>query len=202
MGGRRLVCPCLREVGIKTMTTYIALFRGINVGGKNTLPMKELSALVESHGYTEPQTCIQSGNLVIRSSEKAAKQFEKKIGAAIEQRYGFAPRIPVLSLDDLKKAMRANPYPEADNDPKSVHLYFLAARLKEPDLRSLAAIQKPNESFALKGSVFYLHAPDGIGRSKVAERVEKALGVAVTARNWRTVGKLVEMAEMAEMAEE
>jgi uncharacterized protein (DUF1697 family) len=83
---------------------------------------------------------------------------------------------------------------EAEAEPKTLHLYFLASVPKKPDLAALERVKRDSEQFALTGMVFYLHAPDGIGRSKLAERVERSIGVAVTARNWRTVSKIVAMA--------
>ena len=79
-----------------------------------------------------------------------------------------------------------------------LHLFFLASVPENPDLKTLESYRRDSERFALEGKVFYLHAPDGIGRSKVAARAERALGVAATARNWRSVGKTLAMAEERE----
>jgi uncharacterized protein (DUF1697 family) len=98
-------------------------------------------------------------------------------------------------LDELERAMASNPYAEAESEPKSLHLYFLASEPQDPDLKTLESIRVDSERFALQGKVFYLHAPDGIGRSRLAARVEKALGVPATARNWRSVSKIVAMAK-------
>ena len=89
--------------------------------------------------------------------------------------------------------MRENPYPEAETEPKSLHLYFLAAEPENPDLTKLHSLKTDTERFSLQGKVFYLHTPAGIGRSKMAAGVEKALGVPATARNWRTVNKIMAM---------
>ena len=89
--------------------------------------------------------------------------------------------------------MAANPYPEGEDEPKSLHLYFLTEPAGSPNLNLLHGQQLENERFTLQDQVFYLHAPDGIGRSKLATNVDRALGVATTARNWRTVSKLREM---------
>ena len=93
----------------------------------------------------------------------------------------------------IDRAISENPFSEADSEPKSVHLTFLSALPSNPDIKALERIRKPNERFVLKGKVFFLHAPDGIGRSKLAARIEKSLGVSGTSRNWRTVLKLQEM---------
>lgn len=89
--------------------------------------------------------------------------------------------------------MAGNPYPEAEAEPKSLHLFFLDEAPQHPDLKSLEAIKTDSEHFKLAGKVFYLHTPEGFGLSKLAARVEKLLGVAASARNWNTVCKLAEM---------
>ncbi len=91
--------------------------------------------------------------------------------------------------------MESNPFPEAEAEPKTLHLFFLASAPEAADIESLTEAKSPSERFHLTDHVFYLHAPDGIGRSKLAANAEKYLGVAITARNWRTVQKLREMAE-------
>ena len=176
------------------MTTLIALLRGINVGGNNKLPMKELSALLTGMGLRDVQTYIQSGNVVFRCEPKNKATLAANITAAIKAQHGFAPHILLLEAAELRKAMATNPYPEAETEPKSLHLFFLDKAPQHPDLKSLDDIKADNERYKLAGKVFYLHAPDGVGNSKLAARAEKLLGVAASARNWNTVCKLAEMA--------
>jgi len=177
------------------MNTYIALFRGINVGGKNSLPMKELVVLMEDLGAQKIKTYIQSGNAVFQSAEKNVSQLSKRLTAEIEKRHGFEPHVLILGLDAIEKAMSENPFPEAEADPSSLHLGFLAAAPKSPDLKTLDSLRKESERFHLSGRVFYLYAPEGVGRSKLAASAEKLLGVPATDRNWRTVSKIREMAK-------
>ena len=176
------------------MTTLIALLRGINVGGNNKLPMKELSALLEGMGLSEVRTYIQSGNVVFECSKKDKPKLAANITAAIKAQHGFAPHVLLLEAAELKQAMAGNPYPEAEAEPGSLHLFFLDETPRQPDLKALEGLKVNKESFKLAGRVFYLHAPDGVGNSKLAARAEKLLGVAATARNWNTVCKLAEMA--------
>ncbi len=175
------------------MTTWIALFRGINVGGNNLLPMKSLVALLEKLGYEDVATYIQSGNAVFRSSEKA-KDIENAISAAIAKAYGFAPRVLLLTSQELQKVTVANPFPNAESNYKSLHVFFLASTPKRPNLAEIGALKSKSESFVLTPRAFHLHAPDGVGNSKLAARVEKCLGVDATARNWRTVTRVSELA--------
>ena len=177
------------------MKTYIALFRGINIGGKHILPMKELAVLLEKLGLVNVKTYIQSGNVVFQSKTLNTSTLADKISAVINKKYGFAPHVFVLQLRDIKRAVVSNPFPEAESAPKSLHVYFLAATPKKGVLEDLESIKRDSESICLKGKNLYLHAPEGVGKSKLAMSAEKKLGVPVTARNWRTVCKLLEMAE-------
>lgn len=177
------------------MNTYVALFRGINVGGKAMLPMKELVAILEERGCQNIKTYIQSGNAVFESKEQDASRLAAKISGDIKERRGFAPHVLLLELRDLEKAIKGNPFPEAETDPQALHLGFLAAVPTSPDLKKLASLKSATERFHLGNNVFYLHAPDGIGGSKLAANAERLLGVPMTDRNWRTVHKILEMAK-------
>ena len=170
------------------MNTYIALFRGINVGGNNILPMKALVTILESLGCQNVKTYIQSGNVAFRHPEGQKNVLKENIGNAIDTRHGFKPHILLLDQTEFKNAVTQNPYPV--DDGKALHVFFLATKAENPDLNALEALKTPTESFTLTQSCFYLHAPDGIGRSKLATKVEKTLGVPATARNWNTVDKL------------
>ena len=177
------------------MKPYVALFRGINVGGNNILRMKDLIALLETLDAYAVKTYIQSGNVVFQHQEDDAARLSGRISAAVKASHGFEPRVLLLDAATFSRAVVANPYPQAESEPKTVHLYFLASRPRNPNLQLLNSLKKDSEQFELTDKVFYLHAPDGIGRSKLAERVERALGVAATARNWRTVSRIKAMIE-------
>lgn len=175
--------------------TWIALLRGINVAGKNKLPMRDLVAELESLGLEDVRTYIQSGNVVFRSSDPDAGELGLRIAAAIERGHGFRPRVLVCDARRLRRAMKDNPFPEAENDPKSLHVFFLESAPATPDIESISAAKSSSERFELVDDHFYLHAPDGIGRSKLAAGAERWLGAGSTARNWRTVRKLSEMTD-------
>jgi uncharacterized protein (DUF1697 family) len=180
------------------MKLYVALFRGINVGGNNKLPMKSLAGLLAELGAQGVKTYIQSGNVVFAHETEDTETLASQIQAAIKKAHGFEPRVYLLELADIEQAAAANPFPQAEAEPKTLHLYFLANKPKEPDLKALEALANGDEQFKLTDQVFYLFAPAGIGRSKLAERVDKALGVPTTARNWRTVSTILEMARQFE----
>lgn len=173
------------------MKTIVALLRGINVGGRNKLSMKELKDTLEPLGLRSIQTYIQSGNVVFETNDDA--ELALKIMQAIYAKVGFEVKVLCLSKDDFIAAVNNNPFPEAESKPKSLHLYFLEARAVHADLLALERLATETERFVLKDKVFYLFAPEGVGRSKLAAKVEKLLAVPATARNWNTVCKLHEM---------
>jgi uncharacterized protein (DUF1697 family) len=177
------------------MKTYIALFRGINVGGRHILPMKELVALLEDLGCRNVKTYIQSGNAVFESEVNNTSQLSKKISAEINKRRGFEPYVLLLRLEELEKAITNNPFPEGEKDPRALHVGFLSSTPKTPNLNALERLRANREQFQLMDNLFYLHAPEGIGRSKLAASTEKLLGVQLTDRNWGTVRKIMEMAK-------
>ena len=177
------------------MQTWIALLRGINVGGNNILPMKDLRRILEGLGYESVLTYIQSGNCVFRSAIDAPVKLEDEIGSGIEKQFGFRPHVFVLSLEMLDAAIVANPYKQAMDDPKSLHFSFLSEPVCDVDLSPLEALRKESESFTLTDFVFYFHAPDGIGRSKLAAKVPQLIQVPMTGRNLRSVLKIAELAQ-------
>ncbi|MBI9102495.1 MAG: DUF1697 domain-containing protein [Spirochaetales bacterium] len=175
------------------MNIYVALFRGINVGGKNILPMNELVLLMEEAGCHGIKTYIQSGNAVFRAKPNERGKIKIEIGDRILKKYNFRPGIFVLEAEDFKKSISKSPFiPE---DDKNIHFYFLESTPPNPDIKNLNKIKKDSEEFYLLNDVLYLHAPEGIGRSKLAARVEKAMGIPATARNGRSVKKIMEILE-------
>ena len=159
------------------------------------LPMKSLTALLGKLGCENVRTYLQSGNAVFESDELDRDRLCASLTASIQKAHGFSPRVLVLTAAELKRAAKANPFPEAAGNHKVVHLYFLADRASKADLNAIKACATSGELFALKSKVFYLHTPNGFGISKVAERAERLLGVAATARNWRTVSALVALSD-------
>lgn len=177
------------------MATAIAFIRGINVGGKTKLAMKDLVGSLERVGIKGAVTYIQSGNVAFRCAKVQPAELARRISSAISSDHGIQPQVVVLSIQEVEHAIAANPYPECQKDPQSLHLWFLSEAPSAPDLDALERLKASSERFKLHRRLFYLHAPDGIGQSRLAGSVEKSLGVAVaTARNWRTVSKTLQMA--------
>lgn len=182
------------------MNTFIALLRGLNVGGTGRLPMHEFVVLLEALGCEGVRTYIQSGNAVFQHRAAAAGLVPKiraALGVALGAAKGLEPEVLLLSPPQLTRVAAANPFPKATEDPAKLHVLFLAAEPEQPDLELLEQLRANGERFELTPDAFYLHAPNGIGRSKLAARVERALGIPCTGRNWRTVQKLLELARAA-----
>jgi len=140
------------------------LLRGINVGGNNIVPMKELKPLLTSSGFEGVSTYIQSGNIVLSASQPPSGD----IAELIEREFGFRPAILTLTEAAFRQAELNNPY--QGEEGKAVHFYFCqgVVNLDAERLQSLAA---ESERYQLIGDVFYLHAPQGIGRSKLVAKL-------------------------------
>ncbi len=173
------------------MHTYIALFRGINIGGHHLLPMNGLAEILHDLGYVNIKTYIQSGNVVFQSKNKLTDNIATEISHIISNTYGFEPKVLLLDETELQDAIDNNPFDTSDG--KAVHFFFLDIHPKAPDLARLTELKSKSEQFKLIGTIFYLFTPEGVGRSKLAANIEKFLGVPTTARNWNTVSKLLAM---------
>ena len=173
------------------MARRVALFRGINVGGRNAVPMKTLTAVLQGLGCSDVRTYIQSGNVVF-DEPAGAEVSPASIAAALRAETAVDTRVRLLTVAALREAADGNPF--AGEEARTVQLFFLESAPAEPDLDAIRDLCKDSERWRLAGAVFYLHAPEGIARSKLAAAVERKLGVGATARNWRTVGKVLEMA--------
>ena len=175
------------------MNRYVILLRGINVGGKNKLLMKDLIVILETLGCKNVKTYIQSGNVVFQTENLNTSKLSEQLSQEIDLQHNFKPNVLILSSNDFLQTINNNPYPEAESDPETLHFGFLESVPEDPNLDKLDSLKITSERFQLINQVFYLHAPDGIGRSKLAAQSEKAIGVSMTSRNWRTVFKLQEM---------
>ena len=176
------------------MNTWILLLRGVNIGGRNILRMADLRSTLAGLGLAAVQTYIQSGNVVFRSRHRSAAVVRRLILDAIDAAHGLQPDAVVLRPAALHQAIDANPFADSMTDPGRLYLFFLAATPAAPDLEALRQLRRGGEQFELVGDVFFVHAPEGLARSKLGAHVEKKLGVAATARNWRTVNKIARMA--------
>ncbi len=165
------------------MKKFIILFKGVNVGGKNLLPMKPLVALLKQHNFHDVSSYIQSGNIVLKSENVPTKQLK----TIIANNFGFTPEVFVLDESQWLHILQANPYKAFEG--KFVHFYFCHHGI-ELATDKLAKYIAPTEAYSVNDNVFYLHAPNGVGRSKLVSNIESCLGQTATGRNLNTVNKI------------
>lgn len=177
------------------MARFVALYRGINVGGRNSVAMEALRAMHERLGHCEVASHVQSGNIVFSAAGSAAA-LARACAARLERDFGMAARVFVVTAQRWAALVRENPYPEfGARNPAVVHVGVCDGTPSRAGLEALREKTGGPETFVTGSGVIYLHAPDGIGRSKFAAGMEKACGVPVTMRNWRTVEALAAMLE-------
>ena len=173
----------------------VALLRGINVGGRNRLPMKDLAAMFEDAGCEDVRTYIQSGNVVFRADEALAEHIPSRIGAAIRNRFGYEISIVTRRAPDLEAIVEANPFVAAGAETDTLHIVFLADAPAAGHVEALDPDRSPGDEFAVRGCEIYLHCPNGMARSKLTNAwFDSRLSTVSTMRNWKTVRKLVELA--------
>ena len=185
------------------MASHVALLRGINVGGRNKVPMADLREVVTSLGHTGVSTYIQSGNVLFSTAEDDNAKLASALEAAITEAFGLRSSVVVLSRDELARILGPNPHPEEPN-PKLVHVVFLSAELPAGVLERIKAAETASAAKGSRdtvtsiGPALYLHTPDGFGTSELAQavlRITGQAGVAATARNWATTTKLLSLCE-------
>lgn len=174
---------------------YVALLRGINLGAKNKIRMPELGSMLESLGFEDVVTYIQSGNVVFRSSSGGAKQIAARIEQRIAKVFGLDIIVVLRTPAELKSIAGSNPFLSREADLTKLHIVFLNGRPAAKAISQLDPDRSPPDEFSVRGREIYLHLPNGFGRSKLTlDYFERRLGVDATARNWRTLLKLLELA--------
>lgn len=182
------------RTGAKSRALYVGLLRGINVGGKNKLPMKDLAAIFTDVGCEAVRTYIQSGNVLYQAEPSLALRLPELVAEAIAQR--FELRVPLLTRtrDEIRDIVRRNPFPRAGADPATLHVVFLAEPPVAGRLQTLDPGRSPPDAFAVRGREIYLRLPNGAGRTRLTnDYFGSKLGTVSTLRNWRTVLKLLEL---------
>ncbi|MFT3739772.1 MAG: DUF1697 domain-containing protein [Breznakibacter sp.] len=179
------------------METYIALLRGVNVSGKNTIKMDTLRQTLTSKGFTNVQTYIQSGNVVFQSTSKDPYGLAKELGSQITSTFNLEVPVIVMPLYKLRSIVAENPF--AGNEEKTVqylHVTFLASPPDCTDLSKLRQKQLSNEEIALTKDALYLYCPHGYGNTKLHNaNIEKHLHVTATTRNWNITQNILGLAQ-------
>ena len=177
------------------VNTYVALLRAVNLGGRNAVPMAGLRSLLSSLGHADVATYIQSGNAVFasaRPSSAVAAELEERIELAFGARVDVLLRTPA----ELAGVVAQNPFLPEETDASRLYVVFLASGPPQAAVASLDPDRSPPDELAVRGRHVYLRLPNGAGRTKLTlDYVERRLGTRGTARNWRTVMKLLELAD-------
>ncbi|MCF1595253.1 DUF1697 domain-containing protein [Streptomyces muensis] len=177
-------------------TTYAALLRGINVGGSRKVPMADLRTLLTGLGHGGVRTYLQSGQAVFTADHGDEDSLAAELASAIEKQFGFAVDVIVRDHAYLRAVADNCPYPAAELEPKQLHVTYFSAPVEADRFAEIDQPAYLPEEFRLGDRALYLYAPNGLGRSKLAEILSRPRlnrGLIATSRNWNTVVKLVEM---------
>jgi uncharacterized protein (DUF1697 family) len=188
--------PRSERVG-STLRTYVALLRGINLGGHNKVSMSDLRVLFASLGAEDVATYVQSGNIIFNSIDgpgELIRAIEKRISRDL----GLSVRVLLRTPGQLAKVLAANPFSDGGPELTKLHVTFLADKPDRARLSSLDPERAEPDEFRVVREEIFLYCPNGYGRSKLTNAYfERQLGVAATTRNWKTVTKLAELASAA-----
>jgi uncharacterized protein (DUF1697 family) len=170
---------------------HLALMRGINVGGKNMLPMRDLAGMFEDAGCANVRTFIQSGNVIFTATASVSKGLAGVAASKIEERFGYNVPVVLRTAQQLRDVVSNNPFPGAE---EILHVMFLADRPSPAKIAALDPNRSAPDSFIVRGQEVYLQLPNRVAASKLTNAwFDSQLGTVSTLRNWRTVTKLLEM---------
>jgi len=170
------------------MPRYVALLRGINVGGKHPVPMAKLRARCESLGFRDVATYIQSGNIVFTATKPVTTAaFEK----SLRSEFGFEIPVVLRTASELARVIKGDPFPKADRS--EVHVGFMATKPTAAAIKGIDHDRFLPEEVVVKGSEVYYRLPNGMGRAKLPLHVDRQLKIPTTVRNWNTVTKLLSL---------
>jgi uncharacterized protein (DUF1697 family) len=176
------------------VTTFVALLRAINVGGRNGLPMKTLVEMFESLGCRNVRTYIQSGNVVFEASDTLHRRLPKAVTEAIQKQCGFSVPVVTRSEAELATVARAHAFAKRTKDPKALHVAFLADVPGAERIALLDPKRSPPDEFKVIGREIHLLLPNGVGKSKLTNvYLDAKLGTVSTIRNLATIRTLHEM---------
>jgi uncharacterized protein (DUF1697 family) len=179
------------------MQTLIALLRGINMTGHNSLKMKDLSKLFTDMGFSNVETYIQSGNVIFSSPENLVEsEISDLLKKAILERFGYSVPVIIRTIQELKRVLIVNKFPSEELfDKTKMAVIFLNDLPSEAKIQDLSVIDTSPERYEISGREIFIYCPAGFGKSKLYSNFfDKKLGVVGTGRNWNTVNAILEMA--------
>jgi uncharacterized protein (DUF1697 family) len=176
------------------MQTFVALLRGINVGGKAKVSMPKLRSHLASIGLEDVTTYVQSGNVIFSTSNSDRQAVADAIEERIRSAFDVSPSVLLRTPGELARVATANPFLDRETNFLKLHVVFLSDTPAAAAVAKLDPERSPPDEFSVRGREIYLHLPNGSARSKLTiDYFEKKLGVRATARNWKTLTKLVEL---------
>lgn len=178
------------------MPAYVAMLRGINVGGQKIIRMEHLRESCAALGFRNVETYIQSGNILFLTTDQSPSALSQRISEAIRRDFGFSVPAVVKTARELESVIKSNPFlKEKGIDASKLHVTFLADVPSRSALKHLEGLPAGPDRFHGGRQEIYLYCPDGYGNTKLSNTAfEKALSVGATTRNWKTVHALFEMA--------
>jgi uncharacterized protein (DUF1697 family) len=178
------------------LMNYLALLRGVNVGGKNKLPMKDLAAMFATAGCSDVQTFIQSGNVIFKATPRISAQIPISIAAQIAEAFGYKTPVMLRTTAELASVVLNNPFLKAGIAEDTLHVLFLADLPSPQGVESLDPRRSPPDEFVVRGKEVYVNCPQGVGKSKLTNAYfDSKLATICTGRNWRTVTTLLKLME-------
>jgi uncharacterized protein (DUF1697 family) len=173
--------------------TWVALLRGINLGRNKRVAMADLRAMLESLGFDDVRTHLQSGNALFSSTRRSAPALEDLIASRIEADFGFDVAVMARTAAELAAVVDGNPFAAQGIDPKHLQSYFLSDPAPKAKVAALTPDAYAPDEFAIGDRVVYLHMPRGVMASKLLD-FERALGLRATMRSWNVVTRLRDLA--------
>lgn len=179
------------------MPTWVCLLRAVNLGPHNKVPMPALRKALSADGFDDVRTYVQSGNIVARSALSSPLEVAGRVTRLVSEEFGVKAPVVVRTLPELDRVIDRNPFPEAARErPRGLHVVFLAGT---PDAARAAGLHDHELARGLclvDGDHLYVDYRDGVHTSKLtAQFLARVLQVEGTARNWRTVMALQELAQ-------
>ena len=177
------------------MPVYVALLRGINLGGHKKIKMDELRASLAAMGFDEVKTYIQSGNVVFKTAKISDRALSKKIEASILSNFGHSVSVMIRTAEEIKQVIANNPFlKQPDIDQTKLHVMFLAEPPAQSALKQLETLVLKPDQFRSLGKELYFYIPNGVAESAVMKKpIDRVLAIPTTMRNWKTVNTVQQM---------
>jgi uncharacterized protein (DUF1697 family) len=180
------------------MKTYISFLRGVNMTGHNPIKMTDLSALYKELGFTDAKTYIQSGNVIFSSEDESGlSDIAIRIEKAIYERFTHTVPVMIRTIEEVRSIISVNPFLDEENfEPSKMAVIFLCEKATEDQINKVVNIDYPPDKYKISGKEIFIYCPNGFGRTKLYTNFfEKKMGVTGTARNWKTITTILNIAE-------